>query len=802
MTFRMLLLVIITLPIFSCSEFLKGKPKKDDTIEVSKTSINCVKDTADKLKNFMDSNISDKELDEAFSCIDSTMNEFQSRVEGKVDPNSFNQEELQKIFDKFMPGTKISGDATKNLLLAKTALLGGTADKISKQEISDLRKFMDAIRTEAKALAPYARLFKFKKEATPFSKKMLEDGFGQLNLSLKNLFKASRLGRSDYQFADVQKLIESLKLVDESHDDLMSLALKVKNLLGGTQPLKTESDYTVLIDNLTQVLHLYSFHLQGYVAFTMENPAVLNDTVEYVEKWIALLENSLQFKKTKVVATETLDPLITEVSDKGLFPILVKTDTLLHFYKLLIMRAFDVGPTADVNSFTGLSKGHFVRIKNEIAIYKLYLQFVNSLNIQDRLSVNEIQERLKRFDTKAVPWMQKFDEANRGLVNSAFEELKSELLSNRPVLYHAKKMAVAANQNSWDQSWEDLVRALYAKMLARELIIGWGDGGVSKLVAHASLSEAQLVQWYSDFRQFGIEVKTFDPRSVNSGAVSFKQANLLTYSADGDDHMNFLETTQYLNMLISGGGQTSHEMLIGFEQAKCQLPDKDVFGNSWNDEKCVIQDLRANFNKYFSNMSFLVEYASSLDEEQFADFYNHLMEVTRVNSQYAGQKVETADLRNMAILLHYIETLYAVFDTDMNRKFSPAELRVAFAARFKNFATKFAHDHSQAQLDRFNSFLGQRVGGYFCYTEDDLIRESFIFMVYYGHPPKAPGALDDSWIGDMASKFSKQSPKELKLTKSPCSYFSKPRPLIEFQDEVDRGQVINTFKILKTVLGS
>lgn len=775
MTFRISFLFLLALLQFSCSDFLKGKPKKEDTIQVSKQSEDCMKDVSEKWKSFMATSADDKEIDKVFSCIDSTMGEFQDRVEGKADANSFTTDELQKVFEKFMSGTKIPADATKDLMVLKSAVLGGSSDKLTKKELSELRKYMDVIKVEVKALMPYVALFKFKKETTPYSKKMLQDGFGQLNVTLKNLFRASQVYRSDYQFTDLQNLVTHLKILDEEQSTLMSLAGLMKNLLGGNQALQAETDYLTFIDNFTEVLRLYSFHVQGYVKFAIEEKESMDDTVGYIESWISLLENSLQFKRSKTISVETLDPLIAEISKRGLFPIDVQTETLLQFYKLLIVRAFDSGPSADVTAFTGLTKGHITRVRREIALFKVYLQMISQFEVNTRVSLPTLQDKVRKFEPKNSQLLSQFDQNSKKIVLEAFEELRGEMLGERPSLYRNKKIVITLNEKDIDQSWPDLARGLYVKMLARELIVGWGTLTPAKLMNDSYLTEAQLVQWYTDFKQFGIEVKTFDPRTISSGATSFKQADLLTFAANGDNRMNFLETVQYLNMLISGGGQTIAEMRAGFEVAKCQLEEKDVFGNFWLDEKCVISDLKQNFGKYFANLPYMARYITILSEKEFNDFYERAMAVGRVNAQLKGQKIETADLRNMSILLSSIEVLYAVFDTNQNWSFSPDELRAAYP-RFKNFATNYAHAQAKEQIEKFSGFWIRNLGAYRCFSEDDLIRDSFVFLVFNG---KVPQALD--------------------LNIMPCL---RNKPLIEIQGRVDRSKIINTFKILQSVLGS
>ncbi len=773
---RAVLTVTLALFQFSCSEFLKGKPKKQDTIEVSKDSLSCLKDVTQKWKDFLKSETTEKEIEKVFTCLDTTLNEFQSRSEGRIDSQAFTSDELFQIFDKFFKDAQLSKETTKDLLILKTAVLGGSPDKITKKEITDLRQYLLLVKVEAKALLPYSQLFKFEKPEASFSKKTLEDGFGQLNLSLKTLFKASQIYHSDYQFSDLQRLITNLNILDQKQDDLLGLAVKVKNLIVGNQPLQTESDYLVFIDNLTEVLRLYSFHVQGYVKFEIENPDGLNDAVDYAQSWLRLLENSLQFKRSKIVTAESLDPLIEEISRRGLIPIDVKTATLIQFYKLLVVRAFDSGSAGDVNSFIGITKLHFNNIQREILILKLYFQFINEVTSgKDRIAIPLVQEKLRGYDPNYLEWIKKLEGTLRKSVLVGFDEFKSELLGPRPVVYRFKKVVIALNQEIWDQNWQDLARAAYVKMLSRELLIGWGSAFSTKQVMNATLSESQLVQWYGDFKQFGIETKTFDPRSVNSGATSFKQANLLTYSGDGDDKMNYLETVQYLNLLIAGGGQSLAEIQKGAEKVNCELPEKDVFGNPWLTEACVMTDLRLNFKFYFSNLPYLVGFASKLDDKQFYEFYFSVMDVTRIDQKQKGRRVETADLRAMSILLHYIESLYARFDVDKNWTFSAAEIRGAYP-RFKNFAKKYAYDNAKPQIDQFNGVLAQTVGGYGCYAEEDLIRESFIFLVFNG-----------------------QAPQKSNLNNLPCLL---NRSLIDFSGEVDRKRIINTFKILKSVLGS
>ncbi len=772
---KLILIGFLALTSFSCSEFLKGKPQKKDVIEVKKETLSCIKKVPDQFKIFLKSEATEAQIDNVFTCLDQTLSEFQAHVEGAAEASAFTTDELFQIFNKFIHDDSISKLAIEDLLNLKAALLGGSSQKITKNEIADLRKFLKLIQVEAKALSPYAKIFKLQKEQTIYSQKLLQDGFSQLNLSLKNLFVASKINRSDYQFTDLKKLMQNLKLIDQEQSEFWFLAEKLKDLLIGQMNLTSESDYMTVIDNLTEVLRLYSLQVQDYIHFELKNPTQVNDAIDYASAWIDLLENTLQYKKSKIISIETIDPFLKVIISKKLIPIDVKEETFISFYKTLFVHVFQPNQAAEVSAFSGLSRIHFATIKREVAILKIYLDAISVVPVDQRLPIAQIQTQLKSYDPLTRShFLKNLEVGSRLEVLNAFEDLKSEFLTSRPIVYRANKVVIASNQEIWDQNWSDMARAVYIKILSRELLIGWGNGQQNPRLTAASISENQLVQWYSDFKQFGIEVKSFDPRSVNSGALSFKQANLLTYVADGDDKMNFLETIQYLNILLSGGGQTLAELQNGFEVAQCQLPEIDAFGNPWLNEVCMMTDLRKNYKSYFSNLPYLTAYMSQLDHKEFFKFYLSMMEITRLDPKLAGQKVETGDLRMMAILFHFIESLYVTYDVNRNGTLSAAEIRAAYP-RFKNFAKKYAYDNAKEQIDDFNGFLA-KAAGYYCYSEEDLIRESFIFLVFNG---KAPERSD--------------------LNNAPCLFGNS---LIDLPGEVNRMKILNTFKILKAVLGS
>ena len=727
----------------SCGNFLKGQSAQEETLKVEKTSLNCLKTVSSHVQKYFQAQSSSEEIAQTLSCVDQALLELQTRVEGQNEANTFSAEDLYQIFSQFLKEEQISRLSTQSILKFKAALCSGSADSLTKQEISRLRLFLKTLQVEAIRLNSWMGLFQFeKKDDLGLSEKNVRDAFYQLQVSLKNTLQMTDLVSSGYQWSEFKSLLEQLGFLNSSQQELLQQATVVLNLLMDQQTLKTKSDLDLVIEQVTEVMRLHAFQLYHYVDFEIQNSNQFNKLVIYVQDWVSLLEKSLQYQRTQLITVKSFDPFVHEIFKKGLLPKDLQESTAITFYKKLLIRLFQPGIKIETGDWKGLGPEHFVGLKKEIALFRLYLRWIDQATLSSdlvmqgiaRYSVKSLQASLQSYASdRQTDLLAGFLDSEKAQILLAFNEWRSEFLQQRPVLYRFQKMVIARNQEIWDQNWDDLTRGLLGKVLAREWLRGWGDINKTEQIAGSSLTLNQMQIWVSDFKDFGEQVKLFDPRSKNLATVLFSQGNLLTYAADGDDRLSFLEVIQLTNMVTSGA-QVLDEMQDHLRQVGCNLAERDVFGNFFNNEKCFIQDLKKNYNTYFSNLSYLNLYLSKLSDADFEKFYQGLMEVARVDVTQTGLRLDTSDLRAFSALLYDIESLYATFDLDGNMGFSPAEIRAGYP-RFKAFAKDYAYLHEKPQIDLFNSWIGT-VAGYSCYTESDLIRESFIFLAYTGRIPE------------------------------------------------------------------
>ena len=773
MNSKILLAIIALIGFTACDKFLKGKPQPPKIIEIQASDLDCVKDVQADFKKLVESEASPEDIDESFSCLYQTLDQFKNRAEGSINPNSFTNSDLFTIFDTFFKDAKVSQQATDNLLVLKKALLGGVENEITKTELDLLKDYLKVLQVEVKKLSPYIKVFTFKKEDGPFDEKTLNLAFSQLRHSLKTLLTASKIPRAEYNFEDVKQLTTSLNLVEDQEDQrVLTLVENVVNLLAGTEPLASENEYIQSIDNFVDLASLYANVLYTDMKFEVTEKKQLNKVLDFTGRLIDVLEASLQYKKYREIPVKHLDPIIAEVLKAKVLPVEVSEQTFMRFYKTIVIRIFNDQKGLDPLSLQALRPVNIRNLKREFHIYKIYQDMINSFDftVKTYLPPAAVAAKIKAYNF--VPALSKAIQAkglDQALIHDialGLEELRAESQSRLAIIYRDKKMVIASTQNTAEVDWEDVSRAHYVKMLSRELMLGWADLDPGLNLFKSMMPKKGFMNWYADFKEFAIEIKLFDPRALDNGADNFTQADLFTYVGNGDGQLGYQEVMQFVNMLLSGGGELTTQIQDVMKKAGCTLNELDIFGNPWFDEKCFLKNIRSNATSLYSHIYLFGNYVKSLNEQEYLGFYTELMGVARLKPNTVG-KVETADIRAFALLSMFIDSLYAIYDTRAPfGEVDPGEIRASYP-RFKNFVADYVKKPDVAEkLKDWDAWYNVCK---LSHTKEEFLREAFIFLVYNGRIPERA---------------------DVSLT---CNFGD----IFDFEGHVNRRGIISTFQILK-----
>lgn len=781
---RCMCLVLTAMFFSSCSEYLKGKPFKTDYLEIKADSkLACLDNVSEDMQKFLDSEGTNAQIDQTVDCINTTLTELQTRVEGRAEASSFTADEIYQILSTFASKAGVTSNGAKNIIILKAALLGGDKVKITKKEIDLLKNYLLLVKVEAKNLKPYIKLFYFKTTERAYTKAYIQEGFVQLNTTIRNLYRNSQIANSSYSFEDFKEMLISVLNLTDDKKAMVEIASKVNSLLNGTQTILTEAERLAYIDNITEALRIYAFYVNGYAKFEINTSAHMNDTISFLESAVRLLENSLQYKKTQQISAATIDGLVSAVVNSNILSYKISSYTAAMFYRTVLVRVFESGATGNITGFTALKSFHIRNIKRELGTYKLYSKLIERVASEQLFEqrgitsapLGELKNAMAQLNIAAeTEILSQYDAASQAAIINNVNDLRSEFIGANPVIFKNKKVAIAVNQASWDQKWKDLSRGLYVKMLSRLLMQGWGAIYPMENINTNYVTELAMTNWYAEFKHFFIALKSFDPRTHNSGPASVKTGNLFTRSGNGDSRLNYKELTENLAILLSGSSVTEPEITDALITARCNLPALDVFDKNWNHETCFYQVLRANYRFYFSSMPHLIAYLDTLTEAQFHDYIKAVVDVVRTDTGSSGVKIETSDIRSMTSLLSYIEGAYLVHDTNQNWHLSEAEIKQAYP-KFLAIATDFANKTSRDQIEEFTSWKGD-AAGYGCFSEQDLIRESFVYLVFNG-----------------------RTPSQSDMNSFPCF---RNKPLLDFHGEVNRRKMVEALKALKEVFGN
>lgn len=764
-------IVAVATTFTGCTDFMHGKKDKTENLKIELVDSSCSKDFKQQLNKIVDSEASEGEINAVFECVDKYMSQFQSKVEGEAQADVYSAQDLLYITNRFFKDLELSKDVIKKITNFKKALVGGESESVTRQEVTEIREyFKKYLQPEVIALSPHIKVLRMNADSNVvYLDKPVTAAIEQLRKSLKFLASKTHFEHSGYGYNDAKELMFGLKLVDENDQKVIEAVDKTRQLLIGNQELKTNQDFQIFIDNAVDAYSLYLSSCQGQIKFEISSLDNVKKVTRYFDRIVDVLSTSYQYKKTGKISTHDLDELLQVLIEKKIFPFDVQFKTFQEFYKVALKRVF-AQETSDY--ITGQQLDAYYK---ESELFKLGIKYLETLDTSKTYKLADIQKSHKLFAEKSSYHQvsTQFNNNERYKIATDFIAIYDDLYKGYPAMVRNNKYILSKNLANENFTSLDLARGLYIKMLARQLLMGWGDGKTATEFKKANITKEQMMTFTREFKQFGIELKLNDPRSKSDGSKAFLEANLFGFTSDGNTVMSMSETFEYLHYLVPEGSGTTTQIQTDLAAVKCELPQLDVFGNHWNPESCFIQHLKHNLSKYFVGKPALVQYLSKLSDKEFLEYYTLLMDFSRFDMKNKNVKVETVDIQTFVVLTSYIEAMFVKYDANANGTLSAQEIRTAYP-RFKAFATEYSQKNAADSLKEWDESLLNICRSY--YTKDDLIRESFIFMV-----------LNKGTMPKMAN-----------MNYVLCA----SKGLFTFKNEIDRKSIIYTFLVLKDVLAS
>lgn len=241
--------LIGTLVLTSCSLPVNEAPPKADAPEAKLGfESRCLKDSLPVLKDFVHGDAKAPQVEGVWNCFGSAIDLFYRKVRGG-NRDEYTARELARFFEDFFldENSKISDPLLNELMLLKQVFIGGSSEKVTREELRKLASFANDARDLSLRVLPYMKIYS--KGWAVGGKdiegdiKFFEEANQEIQVAAKRIGDRIALNQKDYDLENFANLLEELqKHFGESWDFVagirkaLPLVYKLKkSLVGGDE---------------------------------------------------------------------------------------------------------------------------------------------------------------------------------------------------------------------------------------------------------------------------------------------------------------------------------------------------------------------------------------------------------------------------------------------------------------------------------------------------------------------------------------------------------------------------------------
>lgn len=182
-------------------------------IEFSDSRLTCLKSIPAQLEQFSIGDAKEADIRAGFDCMGDALLYFNKRTFGSVE-NGYTVEEMRRFFGKyFLKENNVSPEFAGELMKIKKALLGGSTEHITKDEVVRLIEILKVTRDEAVELAPHMKILLSAKDQKKADWDKITAAVAQLRRGLLRLLEKLKLLNQNTVLKMLKKLFQDLLIL-------------------------------------------------------------------------------------------------------------------------------------------------------------------------------------------------------------------------------------------------------------------------------------------------------------------------------------------------------------------------------------------------------------------------------------------------------------------------------------------------------------------------------------------------------------------------------------------------------------
>jgi hypothetical protein len=709
--------------LLSCQLSIQDKPEIQSVLKVASAEQNCLAASLPVVQRYFSAKVNPIELSDAWDCFGGAVGTFLTYARGRNN-NYFTAQEIRSFMERnFLDKLRISNDLLSETMAIKQLLVGGLADRITREELLHSLEVLQVLKAESLRLLPYVEILtldadpKSKIDFEPAAKALIES-----SQAISGLFGPGRLGRSqkDYEIKRLGHFLEEFQsLFSRSSGwtgpqwivDRIPLAVAAKAVLLRPGGSTIHSDEWVDLIQTGAKLYVsylrFHYFLEGRDLWSM---ASLPSLTRLAVDSFAIVESAIGFKDNKQIEFAQINALVDEVKKPKIAKFKITAETT----KALIAAGVNQVLTS-VDRDGSRQKNNGLTLKHLNAARELVMGWLDMQRLWGELQWTAVA-RNPSLAFAPLPWsvVRELWSTLESPYQISYGNLKTVFQRPEPLTFSGDGIVVFSKKLDSHFVDETVFRSLNWKTLAaRALIDGYsGDPAANRF---KGLTAEEFQEFYVMIRPLGEELGLIAKDDGTLWNSIFNESNMFTLSANGDDHLGFNELIDYISYAESSSvvWHGIYRNLAG----KCHDLGPDIFGFSTFDVECFRIQFQSKFSDYFNYFSHWTQLAAALGDPEWKAFQMEFENAAR-KGRFSDVPIDSTDLNRIAMVAHYIEGIFARFDEDNNGEFSVGEAKAAFPL-FRKILTDFSG-----------------------FESDDDVLALFTYLLKYGEPPgRAPMSL-------------------------------------------------------------
>lgn len=672
-------LSIGSLAISGCSVATNDGGDNQGPLKMTLPQTDCLAQAFPVVQSYFQGTSNVSEVSQAWSCASDAVTMFTANTQG-ANPDYYTPKEIRSFLEQFFLGDiKVSDQLLQEGMRIKQVLLGGSIDKITREELARAQTAIQILKNESLRNHPYMPILitTMTREEALKDPAKVEVAMQNLQITAINIGALFSSSSITYETKDLKNLLNAVKPLfknwsgpDNVIKYIPTFELAKSVFLNPMGSKIAASDWQPLLANAAKLYAVYlrsEYLMKGQDLMSGEG---LKQMMRTIDEVAVIVRTAIDVKPSKTISYAYLDQIVDEMIRMDLWALDVRDSTMQHTMRVAFNKLF-------YPKVSGKRKSKPDGL-NLVGFDSLYSSVMGWLDMQRVW--NEVQAQAvyddPRLKGQAIPvrTVRKLWPKTTSQYKQAHEDLRRLFNRENPIVYAANGTVVFERSSAYQAYSKVTFQQINWKSLAMRIAISAYSDRPDK-DAYSGLTKAQTKELFDDIHPMATDFKFVEPDDKTLWETSFDEANMFMLTADANDKLSYNETLDWLSLLLGGG--VLQTRLYDDVSDRCGKAGQDYFGRKQVSVECFRPRHKATFSTTYKELPNWVKLVKTLDDENFLKFQEKLESATR-DEDKIGKPVGISEITRMTMVMQYIESIYTRFDEDQSGTITYEEAEKAF----------------------------------------------------------------------------------------------------------------------------